>query len=54
VRETVPDSVLEQADEVELIDLPPDDLLELSKTAKVYMARPGAGGRPEFLPPRAT
>ena len=28
VRETVPDSVLEQADEVELIDLPPDDLLE--------------------------
>ncbi len=27
MRETVPDSVFEQADEVELIDLPPDDLL---------------------------
>src|SRR5262249_8606128 len=28
VRETVPDSILEEADEVELIDLPPDDLLQ--------------------------
>src|SRR5436309_1909646 len=28
VRETIPDSILEQADEVELIDLPPDDLLQ--------------------------
>src|SRR5882672_3166453 len=37
VRETVPDSVLEQADEVELIDLPPDDLLERFKDGKVYM-----------------
>ena len=26
VRETIPDSILEQADEVELIDLPPDDI----------------------------
>jgi two-component system sensor histidine kinase KdpD len=37
VRETVPDSVLEHADEVELIDLPPDDLLERFKDGKVYM-----------------
>ena len=37
VRETVPDSVLEQADEVELIDLPPDDLLERFREGKVYM-----------------
>ncbi len=37
VRETVPDSVLEEADEVELIDLPPDDLLERFKEGKVYM-----------------
>ena len=37
VRETVPDSVFEQADEVELIDLPPDDLLERFKDGKVYM-----------------
>ncbi len=37
VRETVPDSVLEQADEVELIDLPPDDLLQRLKEGKVYV-----------------
>jgi two-component system sensor histidine kinase KdpD len=37
VRETVPDSVLEQAHEVELIDLPPDDLLDRFKDGKVYM-----------------
>jgi two-component system sensor histidine kinase KdpD len=37
VRETVPDSVLEQADEIELIDLPPDDLLQRLKEGKVYV-----------------
>jgi two-component system sensor histidine kinase KdpD len=37
VRETVPDSVLEQADEVELIDLPPDELLQRFRDGKVYM-----------------
>lgn len=39
VRETVPDSVFEQADEVELVDLPPDDLLERLREGKVYIAR---------------
>jgi two-component system sensor histidine kinase KdpD len=37
MRETVPDSVFEQADEVELIDLPPDDLLQRFKEGKVYL-----------------
>jgi two-component system, OmpR family, sensor histidine kinase KdpD len=37
MRETVPDSVFEQADEVELIDLPPDDLLQRFRDGKVYM-----------------
>ncbi|HEX9156150.1 MAG TPA: sensor histidine kinase KdpD, partial [Nitrospira sp.] len=37
VSETVPDSALEQADDVELIDLPPDDLLQRLKDGKVYM-----------------
>jgi two-component system, OmpR family, sensor histidine kinase KdpD len=37
VRETVPDAALEQADEVELIDLPPDDLLERFADGKVFM-----------------
>jgi two-component system sensor histidine kinase KdpD len=39
VRETVPDSVFEQADEVELVDLPPDDLIERLREGKVYIAR---------------
>ncbi|MDF0673996.1 MAG: sensor histidine kinase KdpD [Nitrospira sp.] len=38
VRETVPDSVLERADDVELIDLPPDDLLQRLKDGKVYVS----------------
>ncbi|MFY4731092.1 DUF4118 domain-containing protein, partial [Nitrospira sp. BLG_2] len=37
VRETVPDSVLERADDVELIDLPLDDLLQRLKDGKVYV-----------------
>ncbi|MCI0548397.1 MAG: sensor histidine kinase KdpD [Candidatus Rokubacteria bacterium] len=37
VRETVPDSVLDEADEVELIDLPPDELLERLRDGKVYV-----------------
>ncbi len=37
VRETVPDSVFEQADEVELVDIPPDDLLQRLKEGKVYI-----------------
>ena len=39
VRETVPDSVLESADEVELIDLPPDELLARLREGKVYIPR---------------
>ncbi len=37
MRETVPDSVLEQADDVELVDLPPDDLLQRLKDGKIYL-----------------
>jgi len=37
VRETVPDRMVEQADEVELIDLTPDDLLQRLKEGKVYL-----------------
>jgi len=37
VRETVPDSTIEKADEIELIDLPPDVLLERLKAGKVYV-----------------
>jgi two-component system sensor histidine kinase KdpD len=37
VRETVPDSVIEQADEIELVDLPPDALIERLRAGKVYV-----------------
>jgi len=37
VRETIPDSILEQADDVELVDLSPDDLLARLKEGKVYV-----------------
>src|SRR4051812_779421 len=38
VRETLPDSVLEQADEVELVDIAPEELLERFREGKVYRA----------------
>ena len=37
VRETVPDSILERADQVELVDLPPEELLKRLQEGKVYM-----------------
>ena len=38
VRETVPDSIIDRADEIEIVDLPPDDLLQRLKEGKVYVA----------------
>jgi two-component system, OmpR family, sensor histidine kinase KdpD len=38
VRETVPDSVMDEASEIELIDLPPDDLLQRLREGKVYIS----------------
>lgn len=37
VAETVPDSIFEKADEVELVDLPPDDLIQRLREGKVYV-----------------
>ncbi|MDD1632212.1 MAG: two-component system sensor histidine kinase KdbD, partial [Methylococcaceae bacterium] len=37
VWETVPDTVFEEADEIELVDLPPDELLNRLKDGKVYV-----------------
>ena len=37
VWETVPDAVIEGANEIELIDLPPDELLQRLKEGKVYL-----------------
>ena len=37
VRETVPDSIIDRADEIEVIDLTPDDLIQRLKEGKVYV-----------------
>ena len=37
VRETVPDSILDLADEIELVDLTPEQLLERLRDGKVYL-----------------
>ena len=37
VRETVPDSIIDKADDIELIDLTPDDLIQRLKDGKVYV-----------------
>jgi two-component system, OmpR family, sensor histidine kinase KdpD len=37
VRETVPDSILDQADDIEVVDLSPEDLIKRLKEGKVYV-----------------
>lgn len=37
VRETVPDSIVDQADGIELVDLTPEDLIQRLKEGKVYV-----------------
>jgi two-component system sensor histidine kinase KdpD len=37
VRETVPDTAFEQADQIELVDIPPEDLLRRFQEGKVYV-----------------
>lgn len=36
-RETLPDRIFDEADEVELIDLPPDDLLARLRSGRIYL-----------------
>ena len=37
VRETVPDSILDQADDIEVVDLAPEDLIKRLREGKVYV-----------------
>ena len=39
VRETVPDSLIDRADEIELIDITPDDLLRRLREGKIYLPK---------------
>ena len=49
VRETVPDFLLDRADEIELIDLPPDDLIQRLREGKVYMPEQAAAAIENFF-----
>jgi two-component system sensor histidine kinase KdpD len=49
VRETVPDAVFEEADEVELIDLSPDDLIQRLTEGKVHVSEPAERAVEEFF-----
>jgi len=51
VRETVPDSILEQADEVVLVDLAPDELRERLDAGKVYLGAQAARAADGFFRP---
>ena len=49
VRETVPDSILDQADELELADLSADDLLTRLREGKVYVPEQAARAIEQFF-----
>jgi len=49
VRETIPDSVIDEASEIELIDLPPDELLNRLQEGKVYIPEQAARAIRDFF-----
>jgi two-component system sensor histidine kinase KdpD len=51
VRETVPDGIFERADEVKLVDLPPEDLLQRLREGKVYVPPQAARAIENFFSP---
>jgi two-component system sensor histidine kinase KdpD len=55
VRETVPDSILDRAEDIELVDLTPEDLIQRLKEGKVYVpAQAERAVRHYFLPGNLT
>jgi two-component system sensor histidine kinase KdpD len=51
VKETIPDAILEQADAVELVDLPPEDLIRRLHEGKVYMPQMAGKALEHFFRP---
>jgi two-component system sensor histidine kinase KdpD len=51
VRETVPDSIFDRADAVELVDLTPDDLIQRLKEGKVYVPKQAERALQHFFSP---
>ena len=51
VRETVPDSILDEADDIEVIDLTPEDLIQRLKEGKVYVSQTAERALNNFFSP---
>ncbi|MDQ7838365.1 MAG: sensor histidine kinase KdpD [Thermodesulfobacteriota bacterium] len=51
VRETVPDRLLDEAVEIRLVDIPPEDLLQRLREGKVYIPEQAALAAEEFFKP---
>ena len=51
VRETVPDAVIEKADEIVVVDLPPEDLIQRLKEGKVYLPESARQAMDKFFKP---
>jgi two-component system sensor histidine kinase KdpD len=51
VQETVPDTFVEKADEIELVDLPTEDLLKRLKEGKVYLGEQAERAAQHFFQP---
>jgi len=49
VREVVPDTIMDRADVIELVDLPPDDLLQRLREGKVYLPKQAEWARENFF-----
>jgi len=49
MHETIPDTVLDAADEIRLVDLPPDELLKRLKEGKVYVPEQVANAMEDFF-----
>jgi len=51
VRETVPDSILDEADDIEIIDLTPDDLIKRLQDGKVYFPKTAQRAMENYFSP---
>ncbi len=51
VRETVPDLLLDLADEIQLVDIPPDELLERLSEGKIYIPEQAVRAMEKFFQP---
>jgi two-component system, OmpR family, sensor histidine kinase KdpD len=51
VRETVPDSLLDRAVEIRLVDIPPEDLLQRLREGKIYIPAQAAQAAENFFKP---